>query len=216
MGQPDERQGPGEGAVLTTERERDLLRQLLREYNERPEERPRITAEIERRFRRSLAILALDSSGFSRTVRAVGIVHFLALLERLGRIVRPLIVQSGGRVLYTEADNIFAAFPDTTSAVRCAGAILRELAATNERLPDAERIYVSMGVGYGPVLVVDNDTLYGDEMNLACKLGEDLAERDEVLLTQRAHDALEPSSWRFEELRFSISGLDLTAYRLTP
>lgn len=214
MVRPEEPPGDTSVPALTTARERDLLRQLLQEYNARPAERARITEEIERRFRRSLAILALDSSGFSRTVRAAGIVHFLALLERLGAIVRPLIVREGGRVLYTEADNIFAAFTDATVAVRCAATILRELAATNEGLPDEERVYVSMGIGFGPVLVVDDTTLYGDEMNLACKLGEDLAARDEVLITQRARDALDDPAWRFEQRRFSISGLDLTAYRL--
>ena len=47
-----------------------------------PEQRQRIVAEIERDFRRPIAILVLDSCGFTRTVRAMGIIHFLALLER--------------------------------------------------------------------------------------------------------------------------------------
>ena len=73
-----------------------------------------------------------------------------------------------------------------------------------------------MGVGFGPVLVVDDDTVYGDEMNLACKLGEDLAERGEVLLTPRAREALGDATWRFVARQFSISGLDLPAFRLLP
>ncbi len=201
-------------AGVATEHERDLLRDLLCEYIEQPDRRAEIAAAIERRFRRCLAILAIDSSGFSRTVRTAGIVHFLALLERLGRVVRPLIERGDGRLLHTEADNIFAAFPAVAAAVSCADAILRDLDAANARLPEAEQIYVAMGIGYGNVLVVDTNNLHGDEMNLACKLGEDLAGRGEVLLTVGAHDTLEPSSWRFEQVRFNISGLDLPAYRL--
>ena len=202
---------------LTTRRERELLRERLRAYNEQPEKRARIAAEIEERFRQDLAILVLDSSGFSRTVRTAGIVHFLALLERLGQVVRPCIERAGGRVLRTEADNIFAVFLDPSTAVGCAQAILRDLDAANRTLPEHEQIYAAMGIGYGSVLVVDNETLYGDEMNLACKLGEDLARRDEVLLTPAAyaaHAALEPSPWRFDAVEFSVAGLELTAYRL--
>lgn len=207
---------PGASTGLPTARERDELQRLLREYNARPAERARIAAEIERRFRHPLAILVLDSSGFSRAVRAGGIVHFLALLERLGQLVRPLIAHHGGRVLHTEADNVFAAFAEPANAVACAATILRDLAAANDGLPEQEQIYVAMGVGFGPVLVVDHDTLYGDEMNLACKLGEDLAARGELLLTPGAHAALTDSRWRFEAQQFSISGLDLLAYRLLP
>ena len=203
-----------EPAELTTKRERDLLRRLLREYNEQPDQRARIAAEIERRFRRPLAILVLDSSGFSRSVRTVGIVHYLALLERLAQVAGPCIERSGGRVLHTEADNIFAAFSTATDATQCAASILRELARVNESLPENEQIYVSMGIGYGEVLVVDNETPYGDEMNLACKLGEDLARQEEVLLTPAAYAALESPPWQFEPIDFSISGIELTAYRL--
>lgn len=214
MGQPHT-EGEGQGSfAVAIERDRELLRGLLRRYNEQPDQRACLVAEIERRFARPLAILAIDSSGFSRTVRAVGIVHFLALLERLGRIVQPLIERHGGRLLRTEADNLFAAFPTVAAAVNCADALLRDLAAVNERLPEADQLYVSIGVGYGSVLVVDVNLLYGDEMNLACKLGEDLAQRDEVLLTPGARAALDPSPWQVAAVNFSISGIDLTAYRL--
>lgn len=202
-------------ATGLTNRERDLLRELLHAYNAQPDQRQRIVEEIERRFTRDLAILVIDSSGFSRAVRSVGIVHFLALLERLGEVVRPLIAEAGGRLLFTEADNFFAAFPDAAAAVRCAEAILRTLRETNAKLPENEQLYISLGIGYGPVLIVDDATPYGDEMNLACKLGEDLARRDELLLTPRAYEALaDHTVWRFAELAFSVSGLELRAYRL--
>jgi hypothetical protein len=51
-------------------------------------------------------------------------------------------------------------------------------------------------------------------MNVACKLGEDLAQQSEILLTATAYTALQDSAWQFEQANFSISGLELTAYRL--
>src|SRR4051794_6732659 len=119
-GQPDVDRAAGK----MTGDERSLLRALLQRYNEQPDQRAEVVAEIERRFRHPQAVLALDSSGFSRSVRAGGIIHFLALLERLGQIVRPLVERYGGRVLHTEADNVFAAFPTATAALHCAAAIL--------------------------------------------------------------------------------------------
>jgi adenylate cyclase len=215
MGAQGEQQSAGAGLARgITGHERELLRELLRRFNQEPDARAAIVAEVERRFRRSLAVLALDSSGFSRSVRAGGIIHFLALLERLGEVVRPLVARHDGRMLYSEADNLFAAFPSATAALRCAGAILEDLDAANAPLPEADQIYVAMGIGFGELLVLDDATPYGDEMNLACKLGEDLARRGEVLLTPGAYDALDAEIANFEKVSFSISGLELEAYRL--
>ncbi len=194
--------------------DREALGRLLLEYLDRPEDRKRIAAEIERRFRKPQAIVVMDSTGFSRSVREGGIIHYLALLQRLVGHLRPVIERAGGRELRTEADNVFAVFPDVASAVDGALACLAEVHRVNEGLPDEEDIYVSMGIGYGEVLLVDPDDLFGDEMNLACKLGEDVAEREEVLLTASARDALQNDRWTFDELDLSISGLRLTAFRL--
>src|SRR4051794_21400319 len=102
---------------------RARLQTLLKEYNEYPERQKDVEARIHEEFSRTVAILVLDSSGFSRSVRQHGIVNFLARLERLGRVVMPLIEKQQGRVLRVEADNIFAVFPDAESAVKSAAEI---------------------------------------------------------------------------------------------
>src|SRR3954452_1781315 len=99
------------------------LSKLLNEYNEYPERRNEIIATIEKDFGQTVAILIMDSCGFSRTVHAHGIIHYLSLLERLWRLVRPLVEQHGGRSLREDADDLFAVFPDVQSALACAKAI---------------------------------------------------------------------------------------------
>lgn len=194
---------------------RERLQRLLKEYNEYPERQKDIEQRIDDEFCKLVAILVLDSCGFSRTVRQHGIVNYLARLERMERIVSPLIEAHGGRVLRIEADNIFALFMDTESAVACAAEIQHNVEIANEPLPAASEIYVAIGVGFGRVLLVGDDDAFGDEMNVACKLGEDLAESGEVLLTASAHEALgEAGTWTFEDSSVRISGLDLTAYKL--
>ena len=194
--------------------DRDRFRQLLRAYDECPEQRASLAAQIDQEFGRTLTVLVIDSLGFSRATRLKGIVHALAVLGRLERLVRPVIERYGGRLLRTEADTSFVVFPDTPAALRCAEAILDEIGVANELLPDLDDLCVAMGIGYGRVLVIGSDDLYGDEMNLACKLGEDLAHRGEILLTAQARAALGETDKQFETLEFTVSGLDVPAYRL--
>src|SRR5688500_16938759 len=193
-----------------------LFRKLLRDYNELPDERERVVAEIERRFCSTLAILVVDTCGFARRTQASGIVHFLAHQERLERVIEPIFVRYGGRLLRAEADNLFAVFPDARAAVSCALEVLEDIGVANEALPTDDESQVSIGIGYGSVLDTGEGHLYGDEMNLAFKLGEDLARENEVLLTTAAHAALGEHPWRFEERRFNVSGISLAAFRLVP
>ncbi|MSQ14887.1 MAG: adenylate/guanylate cyclase domain-containing protein [Dehalococcoidia bacterium] len=193
---------------------RDELKELLGVYNESPSERERIEAEINRTFRHKVAILVLDTSGFTRTTRVYGIVHFLALLERLERMVVPTIERFGGKHLKTDADNIFGAFADASSAVDCADSILNDTTAVNVILPASDEIYVSIGIGFGDSLLIGSEDSYGDETNLACKLGEYLADKGEVLLTQAAYDNMGETTRKFQELRLSVSGLLLVAHKL--
>jgi class 3 adenylate cyclase len=194
---------------------RAYLQKLLKEYNEYPERQREIDEKILTEFCKTVAIVVIDSCGFSRSVRQHGIVNYLARLERLERVVAPLIEQHGGRVLRVEADNIFALFEDTEAAVRCAAEVQKHVEIANEPLPAASEIYVAIGVGYGSLLLVGDNDAYGDEMNVACKLGEDLAQQGEILLTASSYEAIKDTkSWAFENSSVTISGLDLTSYRL--
>jgi adenylate cyclase len=193
---------------------RTELSQLLRRYNEHPDQRDAAMAEIHERFQRRLAVMVIDSCSFSKTVQDRGVVYFLALLERLERMVVPVIRQHSGRLLRHEADNFFAAFPDVNSAVACAAALCRDLTVANRPLAVPDEMHASIGIGYGDMLVIGTDDIFGDEMNLACKLGEDQAGIEEVLLTERAHEALEDSGWSFTRLELTHSGVDHVAYQL--
>ena len=53
----------------------------------------------------------------------------------------------------------------------------------------------SYGIGYGDMLDLDDD-MFGLEVNLASKIGEDLARPGEALLTPSAAAALDPATLR--------------------
>ena len=192
---------------------RAYLESLLQERNEHPERMAEIDAKINETFRQNYAILVMDMSGFSRTTVRYGIIHFLAMIHRMHGIVKPIISECGGTVVKEEADNIFAVFPDVKSAVEAAIDSLKQTAAVNTTLPPEMDIYLCIGIGCGDVLMLEGEDMYGSEFNLASKLGEDLAERGEILLTSAAFENLEGDKQDWQKMELSISGLELVAYK---
>ena len=192
---------------------RAYLESLLQERNEHPERMAEIDAKINENFRQNYAILVMDMSGFSRTTVRYGIIHFLAMIHRMHGIVKPIISEGGGTVVKEEADNIFAVFPDVKSAVEAAIDSLKQTAAVNTTVPPEMDIYLCIGIGCGDVLMLEGEDMYGSEFNLASKLGEDLAERGEILLTSAAFEKLEGDKQDWQKMELSISGLELVAYK---
>ena len=193
------------------------LAKLLDARNEHPESLREIDAEIWRRFGRTCAVLVLDMCGFSRLTMRYGITHFLAMIHRLQSLVRPIIGKQRGRVVKMEADNVFAVFERVEDAVGAAREVQEQLATANVFLPDDWDLHASIGIGYGPLLVVDEEDLFGSEMNVASKLGEDIAGRGEILLSVAARERLGAEARAgLEPLTIELSGLSLEAFKLSP
>jgi class 3 adenylate cyclase len=198
-----------------TENTRAELERLLQLRNEHPDQASTIDAEIYATFAQTHSILVLDLSGFSRLTIRYSIIHFLAMVRRLCAIAQPLIQQHQGRVVKQEADNLYAVFPDVDAAIAAAIDILKGLAAVNTTLPDSQDLYACIGIGYGEVLMIEGRDMYGSEMNLASKLGEDLARPGEILVTEVAYQQMEdPSCHTWEKLEFSVSGMSLDTYKV--
>jgi class 3 adenylate cyclase len=165
---------------------RKALDKLLDQRNERPEQLHQIDAEIKQRFGETHTVFVLDMSGFSARTLRYGISHYLAMIRRMHTIVLPLVARANGRVVKTEADNVFALFSRVPDALEAAAQINEALARVNAGLPADWDILVGIGIGHGPLLVIGKDDVFGSEMNLASKLGEDIANGGEVLLTENA------------------------------
>ena len=170
-------------------------------------------AEIEKRFLRRSAILILDSSGFTRISRQHGIVHYLECLVKARRVIGPVLDAHGSRDWRFEADNAFAQFEDARNAVDAAFDIHAAVRAEAIPLSDSEHFSVCIGVGYGDVLSAGHEGCFGNEVNLASKLGEDTAEPGEVLLTEAAYrEAGATNQTRFSARSVAVSGVDLAYY----
>lgn len=171
-----------------------------------------IDTAIEAAFVRHVAILALDMCGFTSTTSRHGIIHFLAMMHQMEQAARPAIVGNGGEVIKQEADNLFAVFAEPEQALEAALDIRRALDAMNTVQPPHSALYASMGIGFGKTLVVASSDLFGAEMNLACKLGEDIAAASEILLTPAAVAALPPGRYLFAEIAPVIGGATYAAF----
>ncbi len=194
-------------AAIPLANTRAEFERALRERNDYPDRAAEIDRAVWRTFGTTAAIVTVDMGGFSQLTAERGIVHALAQAERMQAAALPSIAQQSGRVIKSEADNLTAVFPDVPAAVRAAIAMQREL--------QAQGIAISIGIGYGEFLLIANEEVYGNEVNLAFKLGEDLAARGETLLTAAAYDRA-PRTLAFERREFTISGLTVAAYKVLP
>jgi adenylate cyclase len=186
---------------------RELLDSLLDEIVDHPERRAAIERRIDNDFVREHAVLVLDMSGFSRTTQMRGIVQFLLVIRRLRVLADPIVWKHRGTIVKAEADNLFCLFPSVEEAVGASREIIAGLHAANAALPKDDELYVSIGIGYGRIHCVGEEDVLGDEVNLASKLGEDVAGYGEILLTEAAREELEGAA--VEERLVAVSGLEL-------
>lgn len=189
-----------------------FARPQLDEYAHTDQERRQeIEKEIWDIYGREHAVLVLDMSGFSLLTQRHGIIFYLSMVRRMHKVVEPLTTEHGGKVVKFEADNAFAVFDTVLQAVKAAKDIHAVFAAENHR----EKVQVSIGIDYGKVLMVDNIDVFGNPVNRASKLGEDIAEADETLITAEAF-ALIPTSAGItgKHTPMTISGIEIEVISL--
>ena len=156
-----------------------------------------------------------DMASFSSTSRKFGVCHFLKLIHRARQIIEPIIHKNRGTVLKFDADNCYAYFQNADDAIRASFDVNAAVFASNAAHDIAEQIYLSVGIDYGRLLLIGDRDFFGDAVNTASKLGEDLAIRAEVLITERA---LEHSTFKLpdqaERMVARISEIEIKYVRL--
>jgi adenylate cyclase len=149
--------------------------------------RTRRTAErvdrlLRNRAERNVTIFVSDTSGFTRKTHQYGIFQFLSVMTRNYRRLAPVFPRHRGALLAQTADNMLAVFPDPESALRASVEIQKRLRKFNVGKKDAEQFHLCIGIESGPAYVLE-DNVYGACVNVASKLGEELAGKGEILVT---------------------------------
>ena len=85
----------------------------------------------------------------------------------------------------------------------------------NKKFDEEFDIRVSCGLDHGRIILLEGEDFFGNAVNIASKLGEDIASAGEILVADTAMEAL-PEEEKFEHdlLTFSISGLTLEAAKI--
>ena len=162
----------------------ELLLDFSREADH--DRRQELEAQLWREFGADRAVLVLDMSGFSALSIRYGIVHYLSMVRRMQLTAEPIVRCYSGTLVKFEADNCYAMFPDVAGAINAATELNEAFRSANETTPEELDIRIACGIDFGPILVVPGEDFFGNAVNRACKLGEDLAAPGEILVTGAA------------------------------
>lgn len=171
------------------------LQQLIEERLHPGADRAAIDRRIWDLFGERWAVMFTDLSGFSRRVAEFGIIHFLQVIQQSLRILAPIIDRHDGILLKIEADSLLVIFRRPDRAAACAVAMQRALVEFNRPLAPEDRILLCVGLGWGDVLRIGDQDVFGAEVNAASKLGEDIAKAGEILVTGGVKDACPDNTW---------------------
>lgn len=169
----------------------ERVRLLLEERLRPGADRDAVDARLWELCGEEWCIMATDLSGFSRGVAELGIVHFLQTIHESARILIPVVEQHDGLLLKMEGDSFLAIFATVQQGLRAAMEMQRATRQYNEGRPAEEHVLLGVGLGFGRVLRVAPEEVYGNEVNSACILGETYAKPYDILVTQAVRDAAE-------------------------
>jgi class 3 adenylate cyclase len=182
---------------------------------EQKDRRHKIEESLWSEYGAEYAVFVLDMSGFSLLTRKHGIVHYLSMVRRMQLTTEPIVKSYGGIMIKYEADNCFAVFPDPLAAVNAAIAMQHAFTAENLVTSDDLDIHISCGIDYGKILIIGHEDCFGEPVNRASKIGEDLAAAGEIFVTKEAMDQIPPEAGiKTREMNVSISGILISAYAI--
>lgn len=193
----------------------DRLEKLIAERLAPGADKAAVDRRIWRLFGEKWAVLYTDLSGFSRNVAEFGIIHFLQTIYESHRMLVPIIEKENGILLKTEGDSLIVLFRHVNDALRSAVAMQQCTQQYNKTRSDEEKVLLCVGIGFGDMLRIGDADVFGAEVNAACKLGEDIAKANDILLTGAASRAARlPAGTSLQPLESIPAGAD-AAFRLT-
>jgi class 3 adenylate cyclase len=167
----------------------DRLERLIQERLRPGADKEMIDRRIWDLFGEDWCVMFTDLSGFSRGVAKFGIIHFLQTIFESERLLIPVIEDHDGILLKAEGDSLLVIFRNPGKAIICTLKMQEVLMEYNkDKLPE-EQILLCVGLGYGKMLRIGDQDVFGAEVNASSKLGEDTAEAWEILVTENVKNS---------------------------
>jgi len=139
--------------------------------------------------RRLAAILAADVVGYSRLM-GQDESETVRVLTEYREVFKDHISRHRGTVVDTAGDSVLATFDSPVEAVQSAVEIQTELAQRNALLAEDRRMHFRIGINLGDVIAREDNTVYGDGVNIAARL-ESLAQPGGINVSSTVHDHVE-------------------------
>ncbi len=112
-----------------------------------------------------------DLSGFSRRVSEFGIIHFLQVIHEQRKLLLPIVESFDGLLLKQEGDSFLIMFRTAERAVACGVAMQHACSNVNERRKPEEQILLCLGIGYGRILRIGDEDVWGREVTAPASSG---------------------------------------------
>jgi|SRR5271166_3558660 len=138
--------------------------------------------------RKLAAIMAVDVVGYSRLMGEDEAGTARAVREHREAAI-PIIAGLGGRIFKTMGDGLLLEFPSVVTAVECAVAIQKMMAARNADSLETNRVVYRIGINLGDVLI-DGDDILGDGVNIAARL-ESICEPGGISISRLVYDQVD-------------------------
>ena len=177
-------------SILTTASE-DRLEKLIQDRLKPKANKKEIDKRIWDLFGEDWCVMSTDLSGFSRNVAKFGIIHFLQTIFEAERLLIPIIENHDGILLKIEGDSFFVIFRNIQKAIIASVEMQKVLKKYNRKKLPEEKVLLCVGLGYGKMLRIGDEDVFGAEVNAASKLGEDTAKAEEILVTESVKENAE-------------------------
>lgn len=200
--------------LILTSASEDRLENLIAERLKKGANKEHIDKRIWDLFGEDWCVMFTDLSGFSRHVEKFGIIHFLQTIHESQRLLIPILEDHDGILLKVEGDSYLVIFRNVEKALQASITMEKALKKYNKNKSDEEKVLLCVGLGYGKVLKIGDNDVYGAEVNAASKLGEDTARAGEILVTEsiKKHSP-KNLTYTFEEIKTIPPGAK-KAYKL--
>jgi class 3 adenylate cyclase len=172
-----------------------------------------VDARIHKACAAELTVVSCDSSGFSKKTHEHGIIEFMDNMTKCHYALEKIVARHGGITLSDKADNLMLLFPEPVKAVACGIDMHRWLKKRNVGLPEHKKYNICIGVHHGGLLRFADDA-YGPAVNVSFKLGEDIAGKDELLVTGQANAMLKKKYRTDYSKHVTIGGVTFDVYKV--
>jgi len=172
-----------------------------------------LDARINKACGAELTVVSCDSSGFSRKTHEHGIIEFMDNMVKCHDALEKIVARHGGVTLSDKADNLMLVFDEPAAAVACSIEMHRWLKKRNRTVPERKKYNICVGIHHGPLLRFADDA-YGPAVNVAFKLGEDVAAKDELVVSGQVNEVIKKMFRTDYAKHTTIGGITFDVYKV--